>query len=422
MTLVSGGPPTYRRRLADEHLHELLAAFPAVMVTGPRACGKTTTAARHVAHVDRLDQPGVAAIYRADPDAALQRARRPLLVDEWQEVPEVLAAVKRSVDADAAPGQFVLTGSVRADLNTETWAGTGRVVRMSMYPLTEREALGSVGADQPSFLERFAGSGIGNLALPDAVPDIDGYVAAAVRSGFPDVVFRERTVRQRLIWLTSYVDDLVTRDAALLDAAKSPAKLRRYFNAMALHNAGVPTDATLYRSAGVNARTAAGYDQLLRDLYVLDLVPAWATNRIARLVKAGKRYLVDTGVAAAAAGLTAVSILADPDLLGRWFDAFALAQLRPEVALSQPRPVLHHLRVEAGRREIDLVVELGARRIAAFELKAGVGVRDSDARHLFWLRDELGETFVGGAVLHSGPGMFELGERVYAIPLCALWG
>jgi len=133
--------------MADAHLAELLADFPAVMITGARAAGKTTTAAKHVARIVRLDEPGVAATYRADPDAALRRTDRPVLLDEWQEVPEVLAAVKRAVDLDPAPGQFVLTGSVRAELTNETWAdqlgrafAAGAVVHAGpgIYELGER--------------------------------------------------------------------------------------------------------------------------------------------------------------------------------------------------------------------------------------------------------------------------------------------
>jgi predicted AAA+ superfamily ATPase len=170
----------------------------------------------------------------------------------------------------------------------------------------------------------------------------------------------------------------------------------------------------------VNAKTAAGYDQLLKNLYLLDVVPAWASNRLNRLVKQGKRYIVDAGLAAAAAGVTAAAILEDADLLGRYFDAFATAQLRPEIAVAYPRPALHHLRVEAGRREVDLVIEFGARRLVGLEFKAGSAPGTDDEKHLFWLRDQLGGDFAAGAVVHSGPGIYELGERVYAIPLCAL--
>ncbi len=412
---------TYRPRFADAYLTDLLAVFPAVMITGARATGKTTTAAQQAAQIDRLDQPGVAASYRADPDAALRRAARPLLLDEWQEVPTVLAAVKRAVDADGAVGQFILTGSVRAELHNETWAGTGRAIRMSMYPVTERERAGAAHPRKPSFLERLASSGVDALELPVQVPDIDGYIERALCGGFPDIAYRERTEAQRGIWLTSYVDDLVTRDARALDVSKDPARLRRYLSVLALNNAGLPTDATLHRAAAVNAKTAAGYDALLRNLYVLDVIPAWTNSRIDRLVRAGKRYMVDTGLAAVAAGLTAQAVLRDSDLVGRYFDAFGTAQLRPEIALTQPRPALHHLRLQAGRREVDLVVELGPGRVLGFEFKAGAAPDRDDAKHLFWLRDQLGKDFAGGAVLHSGPSIYPLGDRVYAIPLCAMW-
>ena len=413
--------PSYQPRMADDHIAYLLTEFPAVVINGARAIGKTTTASQHVDQIVRLDDPGVAAGYQADPDAALRRATRPVLLDEWQEVPGVLGAVKRVVDRDATPGQFILTGSVRAELNHEMWAGTGRTVRMSMYPLIERELHDRSNLDQPSFLERLVTSGLDDLTLPADVPNIDGYIDIALRGGFPEVAYRIRNPRARAIWLASYLDDLITRDAAILDLSKDPIKLRRYLSVLALNNAGMPSDATLYRAADVNAKTAAGYEQLLRNLYVLDVVPAWANSRLNRLIKTGKRYMVDAGLAAAAAGLTPPIILADNDLVGRYFDAFATAQLRPELALSYPRPNLHHLRMEAGRREIDLVIEVDASRIVGLEFKAGVAPTVGDAKHLIWLRDQLGKDFVAGVILHSGPGIYELGDRVYAVPLCALW-
>ncbi len=413
---------SYRTRLADPYLSGLLTDFPAVMLTGARATGKTTTARQRVQQTEQLDVPAVAATYRADPNAALRRAARPVLLDEWQEVPEVLAAVKRVVDVDPTPGQFLLTGSVRAELTNEMWAGTGRVIRLTMQGLTERELDGGLDPVRPAFLTSLVTTGIADLRLPSPVPDLDAYVRLALRSGFPELAYRERTEQNTGLWLTSYLDDLVTRDAGILDQHKDPAKLRRYLQVLALNNAGLPSDATLYAAASINAKTAAGYDQLLQNLHVLDKVPAWGANRLTSLVRAPKRYLLDAGLAAAAAGLTARDILANSGLAGRFFDAFGTSQLRPEIALMHPRPTLHHLREAHGRQEVDLVLDMGPGRVVGLEFKAGATPDAGDARHLRWLHDKLGDDFLAGAVLHSGPGMYELSDRVYAVPLCALWG
>jgi len=359
---VSSTEVAYRPRLVDALFADAMEAFPAVMVVGPRAVGKTTSAAQVVAQVDRLDSPDVASVYQADPDAALRRASKPLLLDEGQEVPEVLAAVKRAVDRDATPGQFVLTSSVRATTDMSTWAGTGRVVRVAMHPLAERE------------------------------------VAGAVTTA-----------------------DLVSRDVASVDVARDPERLRRYLSALALHLAGQPPDATLMRDADVNARTASAYERALTHLAVLDVVPSWASNRLKRLAKAGKRYLVDTALAAAAAGIDADEILHDGDLRGRWFDAFAAMQVRAELAALAPTRRLHHLRVEGGRHEVDLVVDLGRGRLFGLEFKAGATPSRRDARHLMWLRDELGVQFVGGDVWHTGQAVLELDDRIAAMPLSVLW-
>lgn len=416
---MTGSNTTYRPRLVDALLDDASSAFAAVMVVGPRAVGKTTTAARLAAHTDRLDIPDVAAGYRADPDAALRRAPRPLLLDEWQEVPEVLPAVKRAVDRDRTPGQFILTGSIRATTDLSTWAGTGRVVRLAMHPLSEREIVGETG--HAPFIERLAERWLD--AVPQRLPeiDIDGYIGRALRGSFPHLAFTDLSHRQRQLWLASYLDDLVTRDIETVDVPRDPTRLRRYVTTLALNLAGQPSDATLARDAAITVKTAAAYDRALSQLAVLDIAPAWASSRLNRLTKAGKRYLVDTALAAAAAGVAEHEVIHEPDLRGRWFDAFATMQIRAELAATSPTTAMHHVRVEGGRHEIDLLVELGRGRVFAVEFKAGSAPSPADARHLTWLRDEIGDRFAGGVVLHAGKSVIELGDRLAAIPLSALW-
>jgi predicted AAA+ superfamily ATPase len=407
----------YRGRSVDEYLLALTAELPAVSVVGPRACGKTTTARRLAATTVRLDRAAEAAAFLADPDVALRGLAEPVLLDEWQEAPAVLGAVKRAVDDDPRPGRFLLTGSARIDLDAQTWPGTGRLVRVPMYGLTTRELRGN--PDGTPFTDRIR-TGSMSALQPGSPADLADYVEAALRSGFPEPAIR-LSDRARTVWLDSYVDQLITRDAASLGSSRDPSKLRRYLEALAVNSAGVADEQTLIEAAAVDRRTAVAYEQLLRNLLVLDALPAWTTNRLTRLVKTPKRLLVDASLVSAVLRLDARAIQRDGNMLGRIIETFVVSQLRPELDIAESRPRLYHLRDRGGRHEIDLLVEYGDGDVAAIEVKASSAPTARDARHLAWLRDELGDRFTTGVVLHTGPRTFELGERIIAAPISTLW-
>lgn len=388
-----------------------------MMITGPRAAGKTTSGARHAVGVVRLDRPREAAAFEADPDVALAAHEEPLLLDEWQEVPSVLGAVKRAIDRDPRAGRFILAGSVRAELDASTWPATGRIVRVPMYGMTARELNGHT--ERPSPLDLLASGDA--LHTPDAAPDLRGYVELALRSGFPDPALT-MSPAGRARWLDGYVEQLLTRDATSIEPRRDPARLRRYFEAYALNTAGMVSDTTLLRAAGINRKTAVAYEHLLANLFIVEAMPAWTSNRLRRLSLSPKRYFVDPAVPAAALRLDANAVLRDGDLLGRLLDTFVAAQLRAESAASASRPRLYHLREEHGRREVDLLAEVGGRELLAFEVKADAAPSRDSGKHLAWLRDRLGERFLAGVVFHTGPDLLELGERIVAAPIAALWG
>lgn len=402
---------SYLSRIVDSALDDLLAESPIVLVTGPRASGKTTTAMRRATTFIRLDVPAQAAQFRSDPDAALRRMEPPVLLDEWQNAPEVLPALKRLVDADPRPGQFILTGSVRFDHAPELWPGTGRLARLSMFGLTEAELAGHADVD---VLARLISGPLHGEERPEELP---GYVQRAVRGGMPLTALGTRKPSR---WYGDYVDQIVDRDLAPAGASADSDRLLSYLIALAENTAGTPSDATLYTSAGINARTARRYDDLLAGLGIADFSPAWTTNRLKRLSSRRKVHLTDTGLVAAALQTDGDDLLADGTLYGPIVESFVAAQIRPFLT-TRSRRRIHHARSTDGRHEIDSIIDLGHRGIIAIEVKAAASVSARDARHLIWLRDALGPRFVRGIVFHTGPATFDLNDRVIAAPISALW-
>ena len=406
----------YHPRLADVALATMVAEHRALLVVGPRSIGKTTTAARVTASTLRLTEGRVASALRSDPAAVLSNLAPPVLIDEWQIVPECLNAVKEQVDASTRRGQFVLTGSVRGDLDSPLWPGTGRLVRLQMYGMTEREISGRIGG--PNWIERVVGGERFDGFWSGE--NLRTYVERALRSGFPEPALHLADLARQQ-WLASYVDQLVTRDMIGSEHGRDPQRLRRYLEALALHSAGIVDDTTLWEAARINKVTARAYETLLQNLLIVENIPAWTSNRLKRLSLAPKRYLVDSGLFAGVLGLTVDDVMIDGDLLGRVLDTFATAQIRAELALATPQRRLSHLRLPEGRHELDLIVELGPRRIVAIEIKATSTPDASDAKHLRWLRREMGDAVAAAVLLHTGPASIELDEGVLALPIATLW-
>jgi predicted AAA+ superfamily ATPase len=406
----------YRPRLVDRLLDDLLAELPALFVTGPRATGKTTTAARRARSIVHLDREAEAIAFRADPDAAMRGLPEPILLDEWQAVPGVLGAVKRAVDTRPEPGRYLVTGSVRSDVEGELWPGTGRLTRIPMFGMTIREQLG-LGSFVPFFDRVAAGE---DLAPAVDTPDLRGYVDLLLRSGFPEPTLRlAESPRRR--WLDSYVEHLLTRDAEQVDRGRDPWRLRRYLEALALNTAGIVDDRTLFEAAGINRKTALAYERLLVNLAVVEAIPAWTSNRLKRLILSPKRYVVEPALVGTVLGINVDFVIRNGDLLGRLLDTFVAAQLRAELASASSRPRLYHVRQQQGRFEVDLLAELGGGRLIGIEVKADAAPSADSARHLAALRDRYPETFVAGIVLHTGPRAYRLGDRLAAAPISTLW-
>jgi uncharacterized protein len=411
----------YRKRLVDPLLDQLLGQLPGLQIVGPRAAGKTRTFARRAATIIRLNAEAEAAAFEADPDAALEGLAEPVLLDEWQEVPGVFGAARRAIDMDPRPNRFYLTGSVNADLENEVHEGTGRLVRFAMHPMSVRERIGDVST--PTLFDKLAAGD--SLSVPLDTPNLPGYIELALASGLPFIALG-LDGRARRVALEGYLESLLTHDVEQLEEGRGRKhdriRLRNYFEAYALNSGSVCDHKTIFDAAQVGRDTANTYEDLLTNLFVVDQIPAWATNRLKRLAHQPKRYVVDAALMAAALRLDTAGIMRDGNLLGRVLETFVVAQLRPEVTVSGVTPRLYHLRTEQGRHEIDLIAELGGQRVIGMEIKANAAPDERDARHLIWLRETIEESFVAGVVFHTGPRLYEIGEGIVAAPISALWG
>lgn len=407
----------YVPRYVDQTLGLLMQELPAVMLTGPRGCGKTTTALRHARSVIRLDVPEQALAFRSSPDAVLETYARPVLLDEWQAEPESMGAVKRAVDAHGGAGQFLLTGSVRARLGQAGWPGTGRVVPLAMYGLTSGELTRHDHA--ADFIAELFGDDDPTADRLKGAPTVVDYVDHAVRGGFPGAI--ELSDFARSNWYEGYVEQLIRHDLPEIADVRNATAMAALLRAVALNTAGQPDLATLAAAAGADHRTVRVYLALLEELGVVERVPAWATNRLSRMVKLPKYYVVDSGMAAHLVGDDRHGLLRNGDRLGRLIDTFVAAQLRPLLRLTSPAVAAFHLRDANQTHEIDLVLESASGAVVGIEVKAADAVSRKDARHLMWLRDRLGPAFHRGIVLHTGASTYPVDEKVWAMPIARLW-
>ena len=407
----------YVDRIVDPLIDRIVAGLPAALIVGPRAVGKTTTARRRGASMLRLDRPEDANLVRLDADAAVAGRSEPLVIDEWQLAPDVLAAVKRAVDDDSRPGRFLMTGSAGADLDAAGWPATGRVVRVPMFGFTVRERQRHGTA--PPFIDALV-EGRGEIARASAAETVRDYVALALRSGFPEASALDDDVLRRL-WLSSWVDQLVARDVQLGASGRDPVRVRRLLQAIAANTARVVSDATLYRAAAVTRVTGVAYDMLLETLFVTERLPAWSSNRLTRLAKAPKRHLIEPALVGPLLGVDVDGVLRDSDLLGGLLESFVVAQLRSELAVSAGNPQMFHLRQADGRHEVDLLIERADGALVAIEVKATTTPTSGDARHLHWLRDALGDRVRAAVLLHAGRHAVPLGDGVVGLPIAAIW-
>jgi len=427
----TGHASSYRRRVIDDELDELLAGLPAIALDGPKAVGKTATALRRAATVHRLDDDAERSIAQADPSRLLD-GDRPILIDEWQRLPESFDRVRRAVDDGAGPASFLLTGSA-SPTDPPTHSGAGRIVRVRLRPMTLAER--GVGQPTVSLSHLLEGGRPPITGRTDV--DLGRYVEEILMSGFPGIYgLPPRLLRAQL---DGYLERIVDRDFEDLGhQVRRPATLRRWMEAYAAATATsasyekIRDAATSDQGDKPTRTTTQPYRDVLERLWILDPVPAWlpTRNRLTRLSSPPKHHLADPALATRLLGVDAAALLharpagprvapRDGTLLGALFESLVTLCVRVYAQRAEARTA--HLRTWSGDREIDLIVERGP-AILALEVKLGQTVEDRDVRHLRWLQRELGDDLVDAVVVTTGPAAYRRADGVAVVPAALLGG
>lgn len=404
-------------RQAAPVLREALADSPVVLVHGPRQCGKSTLA-RMVgeplgyAYLS-FDDDTLRAAAAADPVGFVDGLPPRVILDEVQRVPALFTALKRAVDRERVPGQFLLTGSANVLLLPKLADSlAGRMSVLRLHPLAQCELAARPGTfPQRLFAADFKpgrGARLG-AHLTEAIV-AGGYPAALVRA----------SARRRAAWYRDYLDALVQRDVRDLSRIHSLDALPRLLAVAAAQTAQLFNASDLAAPFQLSRPTIADYVTLLERVFLLERLPSWHSNRLSRLVKTPKLHLGDTGVACALLGVDAAAVAADRELLGHLLETFVYQELRRQESWSDLGAGLFHYRDRDGV-EVDIVIERGARALAGVEVKAAASVTERDFRGLAKLREVAGRRFSAGVVLYDGEATLSFGDRLFAVPLRTLW-
>jgi len=408
---------TFYPRMIESHVAESLTDTPVVLIAGPRQAGKTTLA-RQVAnnqgmHYLTLDDEVVLLAAKEDPVGMIRNLDR-AIIDEIQRAPQLLLAIKKSIDEDRRPGRFLLTGSANLmALPTVADSLAGRMETLTLLPLSQGELYGAAN----NWLDSVFAGRIPEISTPLIGKSL---YEAVLRGGYPEAVSR-KTPKRRITWARQYIDALIQRDVRDVAGLEKLDHLPRFLRALAHTSGQLCNYSQLGGQVGLDHKTVARYMGVFEQMYLLKRVEVWGRNRLSRIVKTPKLQFIDSGLLATLADVSSIDTSPDLGRFGHILESFVYGELsKINTAADKNYDLLYYR--DHDQYEVDLIAEDSSGRIVGIEVKAAATVKSSDLRGLKRLSTLAGDQFVLGVILYDGLETMPIGDSLWAVPISTLWG
>ena len=412
----------YSRRIL-EVVHRQIATWPVVILEGPRTVGKSTllreiATSSGVGIVD-LDEPDVRHQVEADPQGYIKRTR-PVLIDEYPKIPQLIQHIKAQLNKDGSPGQFVLTGSASLEANrSHLDALVGRYADVLILPLSQSEIEGRSG----NFVDQALRDAEALRSSGPSGTDRDSYVRRVLTGGFPLLV-RSLDSTDRYQRFTNYIDQSINYGMANLAAIRERECLRLLLYRYAAQTGQLLNIRGAARDVELRHGTAENYTRLLETLFLIHRLPAWKATDSGPVPRQ-KLYVVDSGVAGRLLRLTQERVRSGEPLFlkqyGHLLETFVLGEVRKMLSWIDGPSTIGYWRNRRGDK-VDLVVERpDDDAVIGIEVKSGARVAQADWKGLRTFREVVGSRFCAGLVLYTGDMPYRLDDGIYAIPIDKLW-
>lgn len=413
-------------QLVDRRLNEVvrarMATEPVVVLSGPRAVGKSTLL-RSLAEIngrDVLDLDDLATrdAVASDP-AAFVSGTEPQFIDEFQHVPDLLDAIKAELNRASRPGRFIIAGSTRYEtLPATAQSLTGRIHRIDVRPLSQ----GEIEESQENFVESLL-TDPAALAVGESSASRSEYYERVLGGGFPLALQRSRS-QDRSRWFDDYIDLVLERDVLELSKIRQRRQMPQLLKQLASQTASILNVSSIASTIGMDRSTAENYVKLLEAVFLIELLPAWGTTLGSRVAAAPKVHVADSGLAARLLRLTEQRLMSRSPValteFGHLLETFLVGEIVKQLDWLDMSTSRGHWRTHDGD-EVDLVIERDDGMVVAVEVKAAGRVLARDLRSLRRLRDRLGSLFLGGVSLYLGTRAYTFERDLHVVPLDRLW-